>query len=368
MGKRELLIIVAFVAIGAVAFELTAPPAPEGRGFSLSRIWQNARRGIRGNNFLASSTQTGEIPVAANVTELRVSGLNRGIHVVGEPNRTSIAYELHVESNGPDQATATAYAKRATLRQDDLGSSLALSVTNPVEGTQWDALMLRVPARLLVRADGSGGTEISGVTSVDLQQVQGTVTLRTVSGTVTGSHRNGDLTITDVGSVDLSLTSSRAKFSGIAHSVMLNSRNGRCEIAEAHGAVEIDQTSVETKVTGADGPVRVTGTGGRVTVTSPRQEVKVDCRRTEVEVLLDAAVPLTVLSSDETMRVTLDGPPAVTLDAVASDGGKIQLEDLDLQVTTADGESRCSHAFGPASAPRVTLRSARANVVIRKAK
>lgn len=367
MGKRELLIIVAFVAIGAVAFELTAPPAPEGRGFSLSRWWQSARRGMRGNNFLASNTETGEIPLTPAVTELRVSGLNRGIHIVGEEDRKTISYELHVESNGPDQATATEYAKRSTLKQDDLGSSLALSVSNPVAGTQWNALVLRVPARLTVRTDGSGA-EISGVTSVDLQQVQGTVAVRSVSGAVTGSHRNGDLTITDVGSVDLSLSSSRAKISGVAKSLMLSGRNGRCEIAQSHGPVEIDEQTMDTRVNEAAGPVRVSGTGGRTTITSPHQEVKVDCRRAEVEVLLDAPVPVTLLSTDETMRLTLEGPPAITLDAVASEGGKIQLEDLEIPITSADGEYRCSRAFGGASAPKVMLRSARGNVVIRKAK
>ncbi len=166
MGKRELLIIVAFVAIGVVAFELSAPPAPESRGFSFARFFQNARRNMRGNSAVASTTLTGDIPLAATVTEVRISGANRGVHVVGE-SRTTIAYELHIESDGPDDATALDAAKRATLKQDDLGSSLALTVTYPKEGTQWGALILHVPARLAVRVSGNGGADVSGVTSVE---------------------------------------------------------------------------------------------------------------------------------------------------------------------------------------------------------
>ena len=91
---------------------------------------------MRGNQAIASSTQQGEIDLNSGVSELRVSGVNRGVRIVGE-DRRNIAWELHVESNGPDDATALAWSKKARLKLDDLGSSLAISVSFPTEGTQW---------------------------------------------------------------------------------------------------------------------------------------------------------------------------------------------------------------------------------------
>ena len=369
MGKRELLIIVAFVALGVVAFELTAPPAPEGRGFSFSRWWQSARRGMRGNQAIASTTLNGEIPVSAALTELRVGGTNRGLKIVGE-DRTDISWELHVESNGPDQATATTWAKRSKLKLDDLGSSLAIAVSYPNEGTQWGALMLHVPSRLTLRiSGGSGGAEVTGVAAVDLDRASGTVTLKDIAGATTGSQSNGELTITGAAAVDMTLSSTRAKIADIARGLVLTARNGRCEITGAKGTVEIDQTNEETTVDSPAGAVRVTGTGGRITIEHPKKEVKVDCRRAEVEVALDTPVPMTLLTTDETLRLLLTGPPAISLDAVATEGGSIRAEEFDLPVKSSDGEQRCSKVFGDSNAaPRVTLRAVRGSIVIRKTK
>ena len=45
MGKRELLLIVCFVIVGAGVYQVTAPePGPGQRGFSFSRFLEAARR------------------------------------------------------------------------------------------------------------------------------------------------------------------------------------------------------------------------------------------------------------------------------------------------------------------------------------
>jgi acetolactate synthase regulatory subunit len=369
MGKRELLIIVAFVAIGAVAFELTAPPAPEGRSFSLSRWWQSARRGMRGNQAIASSTQRGEIELNDSVSELRVGGLNRGVRIVGD-DRKNIAWELHVESNGPDDATALAWSKKAKLKLDDLGSSLSVSVSFPSEGTQWGALILKVPARLALKiSGGSGGADVTEVAAVDFDRVSGTITIKDIAGAATGTQTNGELTIDGAAAVDMTLTNTRAKITDVRKSVVLNARNGRCEIADVAGSVEIDQSNQETTVEAPGGPVRVAGTGGHLTIEHPQKEVKVDCRRAEVEVTIDESVPMTLLTTDETLRLMLDGPPAISMDAVATEGGSIRAEDFDLPIKSVEGEQRCSKVFGDGgSPPRVTLRAVRGSIVIRKAK
>jgi len=77
---------------------------------------------------------------------------------------------------------------------------------------------------------------------------------------------------------------------------------------------------------------------------------------------------MTLLTTDETLRLLLDGPPAINLDAVATEGASIRAEDFDLPVKSAEGEQRCSKMFGDANSPRVTLRAVRGSIVIRKAK
>ena len=48
MGKRELFIILGFVAVGIVAYQLTAP-ASTSEGFSFSKVWEAMRREVHGN-------------------------------------------------------------------------------------------------------------------------------------------------------------------------------------------------------------------------------------------------------------------------------------------------------------------------------
>ena len=149
MGKRELLIIVIFAAVIAVAYQLTAPPSKEGQGFSFSKLLRNAKREMQGNQPIASHTTTGSIPLPSSVTELRVASVPRGVQIVGD-SRTDISYELRIESSGPDQPTALEYAKKTQIKTDALGSALALSVAYPQEATQGSGLTLHVPSRLVV--------------------------------------------------------------------------------------------------------------------------------------------------------------------------------------------------------------------------
>src|SRR5262245_10300044 len=125
MGKRELLIIIIFAAVIGLAYQLTAPPAKEGEGFSLSRFLRSAKREMQGNQPIVQHTATGVIPVKKEVTDLRVASVPRGVQVIGE-SREDIAYELVIESSGPDQPAALEFAKKTSLKTDDLGTSLAL--------------------------------------------------------------------------------------------------------------------------------------------------------------------------------------------------------------------------------------------------
>jgi hypothetical protein len=82
----------------------------------------------------------------------------------------------------------------------------------------------------------------------------------------------------------------------------------------------------------------------------------------EVEVTLESALPATIITSAETLKLTLAGPPGVTIDAVTTDGA-IRATDFALEPTRQDRESRLGAPIG-GGGPRIVLRNSRGDIVI----
>src|SRR5262245_50962791 len=117
MGKRELLIIAAFVVMGIVAYQISAAPATDGRRrFSLATLMDRFREETSGRRASATVTTEGTVPLDPAVTEARISSVAR-VTVRGEA-RQDIGYTLLVESYGPDEGTARQNASRTTLSTD----------------------------------------------------------------------------------------------------------------------------------------------------------------------------------------------------------------------------------------------------------
>ena len=365
MGKRELFIILGFVVVGVVAYQLTAP-ASTSEGFSFSRMWEAMRREVHGNPSRAETTLTGTVAVTESLSEVRFDNISR-LHVLGE-TRKDVSYELKVESNGPDEATALSYAKAAQLLTDDMGSAVSFRVRLPQEGRQTTELTVKVPLGLNVRVQGGSRLDVSNVASVRLDGVSSTVKIHSIAGPVTGTHRGGELEVIGVGSVRLTLQGSHATFHEITQPIALDLRAGtECEIHQPKGAVEIEESNSEVKIVQPEGTVRVGGERGQIFVEAPGNETRVDVRRAEVEVLLRKAVPVTLVTTDEELRLLLDGPPAIKLDAVAPNG-QISTPELDVKVETSDREARLTHTFGDHATARVSLRNLRGEIVIRMTK
>jgi hypothetical protein len=366
MGKRELLIIAGFLVIGAGAYQLSAPPETGERGFSFSRLMDAMRREVRGFPGTATHESTGTIPVSADLTELRVRSPARGVEVIGE-DRADIAYSLSVSSNGATDEEAMTYARAVAVTQDDLGFALRVSLSSPEEARQSAGLVLRVPAGLAVNVEGRANqVQIRGVAAVILDGTAGETRVEDVPGLVSGTHRGGRLTVERAGSVELSVTSARSEFADVRGSLALTARNGACDVRGGGGELTIDQVNVEVRIEAPERTVRVTGTGGEVLVVDPRDEVRVETERAEVEVQLEHAVPMTVITTNDTIRIVLAETASAAVDAIASDGGEVQATEFDLVAETADRESRLAHTFGAEPAPRVTLRNVRGDIVIRR--
>ncbi len=107
------------------------------------------------------------------------------------------------------------------------------------------------------------------------------------------------------------------------------------------------------------GPVRITGSGGSLAIEDPGDAVHVDTRRTSVDVMLARAVPLTILTTDEPLRLRLGEKPSFQLDAIATDGGTISAESLGVVPERIDEETRVRHTVNSGSVPRGAPKSAR---------
>lgn len=365
MGKRELLIAVAFVAIGVLVYQVAATPAKPGQGFSFSEFFRNARRQLQANNASASTVITGTVAASAALKTVRLTGVTGDVHVVGEA-RTDVKYELTVQSTGPDEATALDYAKQSKVNVDDLGDSIGLRVTYPTPGRQTSEIVLRVPARLAVRLDSTSGADVKGVGAVQFDPVvAGDVTVADIAGSVTGRHRDGELTVKNAATVKLVVQRSRCVFESIAHDLMLDIRDGTCQIGGGAGPIEIDEQRTELKIDRPGGPLRISGSDGRLQLTEPGGEVSVDVRRMPVDISMRTGVMMTVLTTADPLRVYLDGPPAIAVDARATSGGTIDT-DFGLQPEIADQEKRLQHTFGDGTPARVTLRNNSGAIAIRK--
>lgn len=369
MGKRELLIAIAFIAVGVVVYELTASPAKPGQGFSFSNFFSNARRALRANSASASTTLTGNVPAPATLKTLRLSltGNSRQVKVVGEP-RSDISYELGVTSTGPDEPTALSYAKQTALVVDDLGDVVMLRVNYPEPGRQSITFDVHVPSRLGLRIDGGvSGVDVANVAALQIDGVTGDAAIQTIAGALTGTHRNGDLKVSGAGNVKMRLVRSRSTFENVMQGLVLDLVDGSCKVAGGRGSLEIDQQRTEVEISGQKGTIRVGGNEGRVTVTNPADAVHVEVRRAPVELTMNAAVSATVMTTDAALRIFLAGPPPISIDAVASTG-MIDAAEFNLSPQTNDDGTRLSHSFAKnADAPRLALRSTRGSITIRRA-
>jgi hypothetical protein len=367
MGKRELLIAASVIVLAAIVYQFTAPAPKDGEeGFSLRRVFDGMRREMNEDAARNDVVQKGTIPVGPGVEVIRIS-TSRSVPVTVEgEDRTDIAYEMPVQSTGPDAASALGYARRSTVEVDDQGSQIGISTYFPTEGRQTGSLTLRVPARLTVRIEPGGRPRVKGVAAVRLSRVTGEVVLEHIRGDVTGTHVSGDLTVNGAGSVNLILISSRVKLSGIERGVTANSRSGECEVRESHGPLVLTANSTRVTIAAHDGPIDIDGEGGQIKVDRPLKPVRIDIRRASVEVSLAGVTPMTIVTSEAPLQLTIEGNPAIQVDVTSMNGG-ITATDFSLQPEKSERASRLTHEFG-GKAARVILRNTRAEIVIARAK
>ena len=367
MGKRELLLIVAFVILGGIVYQITAPPPVPGEvGFSVSRIVNNLRREMRGNRASAERTATGVHAIDASVTEVRVTLRNGPLTITGE-DRSDVSAELLVNSTGYDDAEAQRLAGETNLTFDQAGAILFVSVHFPEAGSQRvRSMALKVPSRLIVRMieRSTGKLDIINVAGVDGTS-RGDTTIRQISGLATVSHRGGDLAISDAGSVKLSSRGSDVTLADIRGAATINTQAGELKTTGIAGPIELESNATDVTMEGLERTtemVRVNATGGSIEMRGLRTESRIDLRSVDLQLVMDRPAIVSVYGEgSEPVEVTLP-PGGFRVDAVAREGIRTTPDDLAVRLglsitrATPEGEAKISGDVN-GGGPLMTLRT-----------
>lgn len=366
MGKRELLLIVGFVLVGAVLYQFTAPAREPGESIlgAGRRILDEIRREVRGRPATAEITRKATFPVPPAISELRVTMQNTPIVITGE-DRTDIAAELWVRSNGIDDAEAKSLAERARLTLEPAGPTMTVALTYPPEGSQRGRVQLRVPSGMHVRFGRTNvRIEVTGVAELELESARGETLVTQIAGRVSVEHRGGDLTVEDAGSVRLTTRGSELRLARVRGETTLQVQAGEVRAEELLGPVEIEAAEADITLEhlqNARGPFRITALEGSLTIRDLAADARIDGRETEIDLAMAAAASVAVFNTDDRIEITLP-PGGYTLDAVATDGRITIDEAIAPQIAvTISGENENEEQRAAATVrgggPTITLRA-----------
>ena len=375
MGKRELVLIAVFVALGAAVYQFrAAPPPPGSEGVSFGGIMQKLKRDVQGAQESASATSSQSRPIDASVKLVRINIPRNNTLTITGSDRSDIAVEMQVTARGfnADEAKAAADAARVSI--EPAGDAVAITTAWPMrqnnqsgfinEGT----IAVSVPRRMLVRIEPhSGRLTITDLAGVEVMGSRGETRIAKVAGNVTLGHTGGRLEIESVASLKLNARNSNAKIRGIGAMVTMETNGAEMELEDITGPLEIESRNSEIVLDAAKlaKPLfRYNGTGGTLRVSGLRTESRIDGRNVEFDVTLAAAAPVTIYSTGEDIRVVAP-PGGYTLDAVATEGD-ITSDDSTITATPGDSPDARATANIRGGGPPLTLRATRARIEVRK--
>jgi hypothetical protein len=372
MGKRELLLVLGLIAAGAVTYSLTAPPsAPGGSSFSLSRTIEEVRRHIRGNRASAETTVTAAHQLSPSTSEitLALTTLAESLTITGE-DRTDVASELHVWSNGYDEPEAKRLAGETVLKATEGGGRMNFTIAYPHTGRQRVNLTLRVPSRMRVSVPRfAGKLNVSRTAEVQLLDARENITIREVPGRVEVNQRGGELTLADTGAATVKLRGVDATLSRVAGDLSIQSDGGEVTGSEIAGGLEINARAGDVsldKLGKMTGPIHAMANEGTLRLIDVATETRVDARETEVTVALLRPTALTVSNEGGgTIEVT-PAAGGLAIDVLTTGSGTITAPEGYPSVETQGTGQRLAGAIS-GGGPAITLRAADGDIVIRTA-
>jgi hypothetical protein len=370
MGKRELLLVVGFVIIGAAVYQFTAPPPPPGQqGFSFRRLIDNMRHEVAGNRASTELVTKKQHTVAPSVTELRTVLRAESLTIIGE-DRPDVASELNVRSSGYDDAEARRLAAETHLLPSEAGDRFMIDMFYPRAGRQRAALTLRVPQRLRVHLERyNGKLTVTNVAEVVLYEFSGEATVQQVKKRVTVSQRGGELTMSDVATVKLNTRGADVRLTRMQGDLTVQSSGGDIVASEIVGGIDVESNGTDLRFERLEklgGQIRVNATNGSIKLTDVSTETRIDGRNAEIAVTMSRAVPISIYNDG---RESIEVTPATggyQLDALATAGGRITVPDGAPEVKSGDNDQRATGAVR-GGGPAITLRANRGEIIVRAA-
>ncbi len=361
MGKREIALIAAFLLMGLLVYQFTAPDDSSERGFSVSGIIEDIKSEIHRPRHSAEATVSTSAPVAAGIQEIAVPEFRGKLTIVGEA-REDIGTELRTAVWTEDRDVSNRRVKDVAPTFETSGDTIEVKVEAPGDVPRIRSeLTLRVPDRLRVRAGvQSGATDIRGVAAVTLD-ARGEVVISGVRDMVAGDFWDGEVRISDAGSVRINLRRCEAEVDDIGGDVVIEASDGELGIRGARGEIHLTAIRVDATFGDTAGSLQVNASDGRVTIDAPRASVDIEGVRTPVTIRLKQAVPVHIATTDE--RLTFVSPASgITLTAVASDG-RIRSDLAAVPVETQEAIQRVHVDLG-GGGPPVSLRTTRGDIEI----
>jgi hypothetical protein len=375
MGKRELVLVAVFVVLGILIYQVTAaPPAPGSEAFSVSRLFQNIKRGIHGARESATASSTQAFPLDAEIRQVRFSLPRNGDLTILGTDRADVSVEMKVTARGFDQAEAKSTADGVKVKIEREGDAVAITGAMPINSRSGPRtgfvsetdITVSIPRRLAVwTAAHQGKLTVTNVAAGEIMGARGEVRISGVAGQVTLTHSGGGLDVDGTGALKLTGRNSRGTVRHVHGTVSLDTVGGELTLSDIAGPLEIEARNSEINVDtikALKAPLRVNATGGRLRIEGLGTEARIDGRNTEIDVTMNTAAAVTIYSTGEDVNVT-PPPGGYALDAVATEG-RISIDDGSLKPSGEADQRAAGVVRG--GGPTLTLRVTRSGLYVRR--
>lgn len=367
MGKRELLILLAFVIVGGLVYQVTAPAAdPSTNGRSWTDVFRNVRGEMFGSRSRLAISRDVKASVGPDVEVLDLGDLAGQITVVGE-DREDIEAQVRVSLLGENEGEINTAAAQLVVKGEERDKALVLTLSHPDEwrlssGRVAADVTMKAPRRLLVKLAGRGTVNLQQTAGASLEIARGTVNLRDLTGPVTGTFRDGSLDVAGATKVEVETRRVSVTLARIEGAIDVEAVDGQVRGAQLPGPIELDVRRVMVDLDEIAGKVSITGGDGRADLRRLSGPLTVDVERMAFAGVMRKAVEVDVEVADAPLEFTLP-PGGVTLDAEATDG-TIQAPDT-LPKPEREGNTERLKAEVKGGGPAVRLRGVRTAVVVR---
>jgi hypothetical protein len=307
MGKRELLLIAAFVVVGVVAWRLTAPRETTGSGFSIARTVEQARNAMRGERVAAPVRETATASPGDTIKTLLVEELVANVTVIGE-DRAEATAELRGNVFGVDETDSRARLAKVDLQFVDAGDVLRTAITLPETRQRRPSLELRltVPARLAVKLVRiRGDVEVRGVAAATIDSRSGDLSVVDVPGLVRAEHRGGEVELVRIGEVKCDISLADLRVSEVRGGLDCETREGRFEARAVGGTTRVESKRTDLDFETLRGAVTIEVEDARVTVRDHAAPITFTGERGRLALTLTAPAETRITAEDAPVEVTL---------------------------------------------------------------